>query len=365
MSYYDNNLFNLNSNNNINSANNRYINQNTTVNINEVINEVDYNSQNKTSNNYNNNSSNYMFKSATMRNLLNSNNNNCLNVSFQKITELPKEILNNFSDENFKNYSRILDFIKEEFYKLNKDYIILNKKKNFQNSLNFLNDNGEYLEYNNIISQEKTKYFKSLKEFEEKFNEYNKIKNNIEKYFQYLIDNPLKEEISVNEILENITNEIENYSKYNTTNNFNNHHIKSSDSNKLRMESINVEGLQYLSNSKRKPNIQNNFYEVNNNENEDKVNFENSNLKQFLNTSNELDEIQKKIYENYKLNKYNNIYILYEPNKFNKNFNNNFTHSFFNNRKYQTICNFENVAKENPDVYSNRKNYFSNDFISY
>ena len=355
---------NNDNNNKINSSNHRYINQNTTVNLNDIINERAYFSQTRTNdfNNNNNNTINNIFKSSSLNNIINNSNNITLNSDFKKKLELPKNILDNLSDENFKYYSRILDFINEEKFKLNKIYIILNKKKDFQTSLEFLNNNGEYLEYNQIISQEKTKYLKLLKEFNEKLNEFNRLNNIIEKDFQYLIENNLNEE-KIKENFEFLINEIDKYlikfnnnnnnslinsnnnnnndnndnnndndndnNNDNNINNNNNIYNKTLDSNKLRIESINVRELQYLSSSKR------------------------------LTYSNELnEEIQKKINEN-KKNEINSFYFLYEPQKLNKDFNTNFTHSFFNNKKYNIICDYENLSKENPIIYSYRKNYIN------
>ena len=354
-------LNNNNYHNNINSSNHRYVNQNTTVNLNEIINETGNFSQNRNFDNNNNKTSvdNNMFKSSSLNNLINNSNNISLNSNNKKITEIPKNILDNFSEENFNYYSRILDFINEEYFKLNKLYIILNKKKTFQTSLDFLNNNGEYLEYNQIISQEKVKYFKLLKHFNDKLNEYNKIKNHIEKYFQYLIENSSNEK-KTKEIFEFIINEINNYlikfNDNNNNNNNNNYLINSNDnnnynntldSNKLRIESINVEKLQFLSDSKRQ------FLKNNNikTENEENNNFNNSYLKN-LNDFNEFEEeLQKKIDENNKKKEINSFYFLYEPSKLNKNLNTNFSHSFFNNKKYKIICDYENLIKENPNVY--------------
>ena len=358
MSNLENFLYLNNNNNNLNSSNHRYINQNTTVNLNEINNETGNFSQNRNyGNNYNKTSTNNnIFKSSSLNNLINNSNNILLNSENKKISEIPKNILDNFSEENFNYYSRILDFINEEYYKLNKLYIIINKKKNFQTSLDFLNDNGEYLDYNQLISQEKTKYLKLLKQFDDKFNEYNKIKNIIDKYFQYLIENSSNEK-KIKEILEYIINEINNYLiKYDnnnylikSNNNENNIYNKTLDSNKLRIESINVKELQYLSNSKRENSIKT--------ENKENNNFKNSYLKN-LNNFNELEEeFQKKIEEN-KKKEINSFYFLYEPSKLNKNLNTNFTHSFFNNKKYQIICDYENLIKENPNVYSNKKKYY-------
>ena len=353
---------NNDNNNKINSSNHRYVNQNTTVNLNDIINERAYFSQTRTNdfNNNNNNTINNIFKSSSLNNIINNSNNITLNSDFKKNLELPKNILDNLSDENFKYYSRIFDFINEEKFKLNKIYIILNKKKDFQTSLEFLNNNGEYLEYNQIISQEKTKYLKLLKEFNEKLNEFNRLNNIIEKDFQYLIENNLNEE-KIKENFEFLINEIDKYlikfnnnnnnslinsnnnnnndnndnnnandnNNDNNINNNNNIYNKTLDSNKLRIESINVRELQYLSSSKR------------------------------LTYSNELnEEIQKKINEN-KKNEINSFYFLYEPQKLNKDFNTNFTHSFFNNKKYNIICDYENLSKENPIIYSYRKNYIN------
>ena len=369
--------------NNINSSNHRYINQNTTVNLNEINNERGYFSQTKTNdiNNNRNSTANNIFKSSSLNNLLNNSNNISLNSDYiKKNLELSKNILDNLSDENFKYYSRILDFINEESFKLKNIYIILNKKKDFQTSLDFLNNNGEYLEYNQLISQEKTKYLNLLKEFNEKINEFNRIKNIIEKHFQYLIENNLNEE-KIKENFEYLIDEINKYLiKFNNNNINNNSLINSNnnndnnnnnndnnndniynnniynnnnnniynnnlDSNKLRIESINVQELQYLSSSKRQ------FYNNIETKKED-----NNNLLTYSNDLNE--EIQKKINEN-KKKEINSFYFLYEPQNFNKDFITNFTHSFFNNKKYKIICDYENLSKENPNVYSNRKNYIN------
>ena len=71
-----------------------------------------------------------------------------------------------------------------------------------------------------------------------------------------------------------------------------------------------------------------------------------------------MKKFKKKINEN-KKNEINSFYFLYEPQKLNKDFNTNFTHSFFNNKKYNIICDYENLSKENPIIYSYRKNYIN------
>ena len=164
-------------------------------------------------------------------NFNNNNNNNNINYLYNSLRNfqiLPKEITNNFSNENFRLYSKILDFLNDEAMKLAKESEIIEKKKNLQNDLNFLNETGEMIEFNEMISKEKLKDFNKEKNHKEKIEIFNLIKNNTEDAFNFILNNPNRKEIvkdKFNLILENIND----YKKtFNNFYDFDNNNLRSS-----------------------------------------------------------------------------------------------------------------------------------------
>ena len=171
------------------------------------------NSKNSTSNNTNDNFNNN-------DNNFNNNNNNLFNL--RNIQILPKEISNNFSNEDFRLYSKILNFLNEESLKLIKESEIIEKKKNLQNDLNFLNETGEMIEFNEMISKEKMKDFNKEKNHKEKIEIFNIIKENSEDAFNFILNNPNRKEIvkdKFNLILGNINDYKKTFSNFYDNNN--------------------------------------------------------------------------------------------------------------------------------------------------
>ena len=212
-----NNILNNNNNNNFNNYNNNLLesnrlNQTTMPFYSNSLRTNSFNNFDNFNNNFNNNN----------------NNNNYLNNSLKNFQILPKEITNNFSNENFRLYSKILDFLNDESNKLLKESEIIEKKKNLQNDLNFLNETGEMLEFNEMISKEKFKDFNKEKNHKEKIEIFNLIKNNSEDAFNFILNNPNRKEIvkdKFNLILENIND----YKKtFNNFYDFDNNNFRSS-----------------------------------------------------------------------------------------------------------------------------------------
>ena len=94
--------------------------------------------------------------------------------------------------------------------------------------MNFLNETGEMIEFNEMISKEKLKDFNKEKNHKEKIEIFNLIKNNTEDAFNFILNNPNRKEIvkdKFNLILENIND----YKKtFNNFYDFDNNNLRSS-----------------------------------------------------------------------------------------------------------------------------------------
>jgi hypothetical protein len=98
-----------------------------------------------------------------------------------------------------------------------KESEIIEKKKNLQNDLNYLNETGEMIEFNEMISKEKMKDFNKEKNHKEKIEIFNIIKENSEDAFNFILNNPNRKEI-VKDKFNLILGNINDYKK--TFNNF-------------------------------------------------------------------------------------------------------------------------------------------------
>ena len=190
------------------------------------------------------------------------------------ISQLPNEILNNFSDELLNIYKRINDFLTVESNKLSEEIKDLGKKKEAYKKLKEIKESRELDQYNNFFNQiyinEKNNSNKSKRNLEDKLKIFNMIKSNYEEALDFLNNNLNRQDIfkeKLNILLMHINDYYENYNsnrnKVNNLNDYNIHQLNLNPSFSNRKEENFSKNKMNLINNR----YGNNNFEYNNNNN--------------------------------------------------------------------------------------------------
>ena len=318
ISYANNNLNNnqiLNPNVSLmniqrNNFNQNYDPMNTTL-------RTNYNSNfNSFKNNFENPNDNNNYLNQTMNNIYPNNlnasmmeqsyyNHPYINL-FDSLPEIPNEIRKNFSDDDFKLYNQINDFLIDESNKLNREFNEYEKKKFYDNQISQITEQGHYLQLSQMINDEKIKSIRYGKYFSDKIQAFNLIKGRTEECYKFVIENSNRKDIfkdKFNLILQHIRD-------YNKT-------IKSM-KNPIEQE---------------------------------------SNLEVYSLRKSPYSTIPTMNAETIK-NNYTNFYTYYNPGSLDTSINTPFSHQFFNTKKNNDILNMRILSNTNPINYSNRIDRF-------
>ena len=250
-------------------------NPNIISNINQnKINNSNYNT--RYNNNYNNNNNNEINyeeilpekdmglseKDIVYNNMNNIDSNNSNNT----IPKLPNEIINMFSDELINIYNNIIQFLENEFIKIEEEIKELDKKKESNNKLKELKDTNNFNQYNNLFSQifenENKLSNNSKKTIEEKLKIYNMIKSNYEETLNFICNNEFRHNIFKDKLNIILTNINDYYQMCDSIN---------KKRNKLNLNYISLNNND-INNLKSSNFIMNNNYEMYMDRNNNKIN---------------------------------------------------------------------------------------------
>ena len=124
--------------------------------------------------------------------------------------KLPTDIEHNLSNNDFKLYSSILDFISNESIRLEKELYTITHQKELANVLTSINESGNMMHYSQAFNEERIKSIYLEKAYKNKSNIFQLIKSHIHEVFTFIIDNPTRKDI-FNSKFKLITTHIDDY----------------------------------------------------------------------------------------------------------------------------------------------------------
>ena len=124
--------------------------------------------------------------------------------------KLPTDIEHNLSNNDFKLYSNILDFISNESIRLEKELHTITHQKELANVLTSINESGNMMHYSQAFNEERIKSIYLEKAYKNKSNIFQLIKSHIHEVFTFIIDNPTRKDI-FNSKFKLITTHIDDY----------------------------------------------------------------------------------------------------------------------------------------------------------
>lgn len=155
------------------------------------------------------------------------------------IPQLPDEIINQFSKENFRNYKIIINFLNEESKNILQEKDNYLNKKNANNKLNIIKESGDFSQYNNVLEEickrENNKTNQYLKDLQSKSNIFELIKNNCQENFDFILKYYNRNNI-VNNKLGVLITHINDYRKHFYSKKYN--HMDTFDTNNSNIDNI-------------------------------------------------------------------------------------------------------------------------------
>ena len=276
---------------------------------------------------------NQQFKS----DLYETNQNN--NFIKEQIPCLPKEIVQNLNENDFKLYSEIMDFLYDESTYLVKEFYNLESERNTNEQLSQINERGHLLQFSEAFDNEKIKTFQKEQVLNNKIYTFNLIKKHTQEIFNFIINNSNRTSV-INNKLNLIIQHIFDYNKAFRNMNVNNPNVNTY---------INLYNNNVLPSQKETKNLKIDTgirLSLKNNKNKtSRPNYINS-----LITNHESDDRFKYFYRGY------------SPKVLDSKINSAFTHTFFNTKKNNDLLNFKINTSINPNNYSDRMHIFQSNF---
>ena len=276
---------------------------------------------------------NQQFKS----DLLETNQNNAFIK--EQIPCLPKDIVQNLNENDFKLYSEIMDFLYDESTYLVKEFYNLESERNTNEQLSQINERGHLLHFSQVFDNEKIKTFQKEQVLNNKIYTFNLIKKHTQEIFNFIINNSNRTSV-INNKLNLIIQHIFDYNKAFRNMNVNNPNVNTY---------INLYNNNVLPSQKETKNLKIDTgirLSLKNNKNKtSRPNYINS-----LITNHESDDRFKYFYRGY------------SPKVLDSKINSAFTHTFFNTKKNNDLLNFKINTSINPNNYSDRMHIFQSNF---
>ena len=234
--------------------------------------------------------------------------NETYNTLIQNIPQLPKEIVEKLTENDFQLYSQIIDFLYDESSHLAKEYDNLELERNSYEQLNSINERGHLLHLRKIFNNEKIKTIQNQQILRSKLNTFNLILNHTQEIFNFICNNSMRTNIiqsKFNLIIQHINDYNMTYKNIIKNNNKNNLQSSKFEKNKLSID--NVTSL-LVKNS--------------------------VNRKDYFSPNKKMDDINLK-------NNFRDFYISYGPEVLDDRLNTRFSHQFFNWKKNNGIIDYK------------------------
>ena len=317
----------------------RYYNNRNYMNNTNTINNNTYNNLNV----FNNSNSDDYENKTLNNNLLETKQNIIYNNYIQQLPDLPQDIVKNLSENDFKLYSQIMDFLHDEFTYLYKELNILQSEKNAHEQISQINEKGHFLHLTKIFDNEKLKTNQNELYLNNKLNTFTLIKNHTQETFNFITNNSTRVSVINNKlklIIQHINdyNQMFNKTKFNPNNEntYMNLYPNNPLNDNYKQLKIETDSLTYR-NEKSRTNRNNNFNNY------------------FTNPSDNLITN----------NRFNDFYRLYTPNILDNKINSDFSHTFFNSKKNTDFLSYRFNTRINPKNHSDKINLFGNNYSNY
>ena len=276
---------------------------------------------------------NQQFKS----DLLETNQNNAFIK--EQIPCLPKDIVQNLNENDFKLYSEIMDFLYDESTYLVKEFYNLESERNANEQLSQINERGHLLHLSKVFDNEKIKTFQNEQYLNQKFNTFNLIKNHTQEIFNFISNNPNRTSV-INNKLNLIIQHIFDYNKAYKNINANNPNVNTY---------INLFNNTVLPSENEKKNLKI----------DTGIRLSLKNDKNKTNRPNYINTLTKNHESD---DRFKHFYRGYSPKILDSKINSTFTHTFFNTKKNNDLLNFRINTSINPNNYSERMHIFGSNF---
>ena len=233
--------------------------------------------------------------------------NEIYNTLIQNIPELPKEIVENLSENDFQLYSQIIDFLYDESSHLAKEYNNLELERNSFEQLNSINERGHLLHLRKVFNNEKIKTIQNQNILRSKLNTFNLILNHTQEIFNFICNNSMRTNI-IQSKFNLIIQHINDYNKtFKSIIKNNNNNLQSSKFEKNKLSIDNVTSLSVKNSVNRK---------------------------NYFSPQKKIDDINLK-------NNFRDFYITYGPEVLDDRLNTRFSHQFFNWKKNNDIIDYK------------------------